>query len=283
MSHVSTALGEVELSSGEEVPIVTDHSDDSREKILRAAERIFAENGLAGASVRTITSAAGVNHALIGYYFGSKVALYEEVLERASELIARPKLEMLAQLREKYAEKPIPTRELVDAYIRSFFDGYGQPDSIPKTWLRFYGRCFSEHNDEVCQTTMHSGDIVRGAYIEEFTRTLPRLSKRDIVYRLGSLIGVISFWRGEIGFMDVHFEEEGQGQLHVDELVEEVISICCAIFKSPPARKDLTAGKRKIQQATIQKSITSLNKTDNLSTSSTRKSRRHRKRAGTES
>lgn len=262
---------------------VMEKGDDSREKILRAAEQIFAENGLAGASVRAITSAAGVNHALIGYYFGSKVALYEEIMERASELIARPKLERLTELKENYAAAPIPTRELVDAYIRSFFDGYGNPESIPNTWLRFYGRCFSEHHDEVNQATMHSGDKLRGAFIEEFKRTLPRLSRKDIVFRLGSLIGATNFWRAEFGFLDVHFDQEDQGQLEVDELIEEMISICCAIFTSVPARNDLTASKRKKQAATIQESITSRNETNKLSTSTERTSRRHRKRVGTES
>ena len=272
MSHGSTALGEVELSSGEEVPIVTDHSDDSREKILRAARQIFAEKGLTGASVRAITSAAGVNHALIGYYFGSKMALYEEVLERASEIITRPKLERLAELREEYGEAPIPIRALMDAYIRSFFDGYGEPQSITKIWVRFYGRILSEQNDEVHQATIQSGDQVRRAFLEEFELSLPELSRRELVYRFGSLFGVINFWRNETGFMDAHFEEEDQGQIDADELVEEVISICCAIFKSPSIKYELTGGKKLKQQ-----------KADIFSTPKARKSRRHRKRARTES
>jgi AcrR family transcriptional regulator len=262
---------------------VMEKGDDSRDKILRAAEQIFAEKGLAAASVRAITTAAGVNHALIGYYFGSKVALYEEVLERASTLISRPKLKRLAELKEEYGEAPIPLSDLIDAYIRSFFDDFGNPKSVPRTWLRFYGRVFSEQDDEVNRTTNRSVAHVRIAFLEELQRTLPDLSIKQLVYRLGAMIGTIAFWRGETGIMDDHFEDEELRHIDVDELVEEVISMCCAIFTSEPAKYDLMASKRKNQQATIQKSISSRNKTDKLSTPTTRSSRRHRKRVGTES
>ena len=45
---------------------------NSREAILLAAERIFAESGLAGARTDAIAAAAGVNKALLYYYFKSK-------------------------------------------------------------------------------------------------------------------------------------------------------------------------------------------------------------------
>ena len=251
-------------------------SDDSREKILRAAIQIFAEKGLAGASVRAITSAAGVNHALIGYYFGSKVALYEEVLERASELISRPKFEKLAELRAQYGEAPIPVRALLDAYIRSFFDDYGNPQSIAKTWLRFYGRFFSEQNDEVYQATTRAGGPVRNAFVEEFELALPELSRRQIVYRLGSMIGAISFWRGEIDFLDAHFEEQGHGHIDVDELIEEMISTSCAIFTMRPGNKKLASSRTKPGKASLQQS--NIAQHNDLTKPKALRSRRHRKR-----
>jgi len=55
--------------------------DDSRGAILRAAIGEFAEQGEAGARTDAIAQAAGVNKALIHYYFGTKEALYATVLE----------------------------------------------------------------------------------------------------------------------------------------------------------------------------------------------------------
>ncbi len=51
-----------------------------RGRILAAARRLFAEQGLEATSIRDITAAAAVNSAMVHYYFGSKELLYERVL-----------------------------------------------------------------------------------------------------------------------------------------------------------------------------------------------------------
>ncbi len=54
---------------------------ETRASILKAAERIFADAGLEGARTDAIARAAGVNKAMLYYYFRSKAALYSAVLE----------------------------------------------------------------------------------------------------------------------------------------------------------------------------------------------------------
>lgn len=54
----------------------------SRDAILDAAERLFALRGLAGTTIKQIGAEAGVNAALLYYYFPSKDALYDAVLDR---------------------------------------------------------------------------------------------------------------------------------------------------------------------------------------------------------
>jgi len=53
----------------------------TRQAILTAAARVFADTGLAGGRIETLAAAAGVNKALLYYYFGSKEHLYLAVLE----------------------------------------------------------------------------------------------------------------------------------------------------------------------------------------------------------
>ena len=50
----------------------TAHSAATHDRILDAAERLFAEHGVAGTSVRAITDQAQVNVAAVNYHFGSK-------------------------------------------------------------------------------------------------------------------------------------------------------------------------------------------------------------------
>jgi AcrR family transcriptional regulator len=58
--------------------------------IIRVAEKLFAEKGFNGTSVRDIAEAAGVNIAMISYYFGSKEKLMQALFEeRTSGIIGR--------------------------------------------------------------------------------------------------------------------------------------------------------------------------------------------------
>ena len=60
----------------------------TRERLLRAANRLFAENGYRGASVRDICNLAGANPGAVSYHFGGKKQLYRSVLRQAAASLA---------------------------------------------------------------------------------------------------------------------------------------------------------------------------------------------------
>lgn len=65
---------------------MTQVDDSPQTRILMAAGPVFAEKGFDGATVREISSAAGVNLAAVNYYFGDKEHLYLETVKRAREI-----------------------------------------------------------------------------------------------------------------------------------------------------------------------------------------------------
>jgi AcrR family transcriptional regulator len=67
---------------------------DKRDQILDAAEILFGRHGYDSAPVRDICSEAGVNVAMVNYYFGSKEGLFREMVRRKT-LVMRGKLEVL--------------------------------------------------------------------------------------------------------------------------------------------------------------------------------------------
>lgn len=59
----------------------TRDAQETREKILRAAEQKFSEKGFDGASISEIAKAVGVNSALLYYYFENKQAIMDELFD----------------------------------------------------------------------------------------------------------------------------------------------------------------------------------------------------------
>jgi TetR/AcrR family transcriptional regulator len=56
---------------------------ETRERILDAAHRVFLRKGTAGSRTQEVADEAGVNKALVHYYFGTKAALADAIFERA--------------------------------------------------------------------------------------------------------------------------------------------------------------------------------------------------------
>ena len=77
-------------------PKRTERSAATRQTILAAAEKVFAESGLAGARTDAIAARAGVNKALLYYYFKSKDRLYQAVLEDHFREFNRQALDLLS-------------------------------------------------------------------------------------------------------------------------------------------------------------------------------------------
>jgi AcrR family transcriptional regulator len=79
--------------------IVTRPSDITRERIMKAAERLFAERGYDATSIRAIVAKARVNQAAINYHFDGKDGLYREVLRTAFRALTEQQLEHADEMR----------------------------------------------------------------------------------------------------------------------------------------------------------------------------------------
>jgi TetR/AcrR family transcriptional regulator len=75
--------------------VPSERSAETRQRILDAAAREFAAHGLAGARTEAIAAAAGVNKALLYYYFDSKDRLYQAALEDIAARVRDTTMAML--------------------------------------------------------------------------------------------------------------------------------------------------------------------------------------------
>lgn len=93
---------------------------NKKEKILLAAEELFAEKGFEGTSVRELAKKASINIAMISYYFGSKEKLFESLVDFRTSYI-REKLQLLN--RDEVLDPVEKIKMAIDYYVDKVFSG----------------------------------------------------------------------------------------------------------------------------------------------------------------
>lgn len=111
----------------------TDRAAVTRERILDAAERLFAEHGVHAVSNRAVAEAAGQgNNAVVGYHFGTKTDLVRALIRRHAGAVDARREAMVAAL------GPDPgVRDWVDALVRPGAEHLAAAG--PPTWFARFG------------------------------------------------------------------------------------------------------------------------------------------------
>ncbi len=99
----------------------TQEAEDTRDRILFSAQKLFAKKGFDSTSVRDITSEAGCNVASVNYHFGGKDKLYLETFRSMLTFLRDQRLSVLGELMER---DEAPTLE---EFLQSFAEGFIDP------------------------------------------------------------------------------------------------------------------------------------------------------------
>jgi AcrR family transcriptional regulator len=99
---------------------------ETRERLLRAAERLFAERGFKDVTVREICGAADANVAAVNYHFGDKLGLYRSVLRMVLDAMR----DVTESAQQAGASKP--PEEQLRIYIDIFLRQLLRPESQAK-------------------------------------------------------------------------------------------------------------------------------------------------------
>lgn len=158
---------------------------DTKQRILAAAERVFADEGFAGASLRAITQQAEVNLAAVNYHFGSKTGLYRAVFERRIEPVNQ---ERIARLDALPTTRPPSVEEVVAAFIEPAILGARNWGPEGAVFMRISGRMFSEPGEH-----WHGIDElfseIKLRFTQAFDAALPDLSPQEHIWNMYMLMG----------------------------------------------------------------------------------------------
>jgi AcrR family transcriptional regulator len=152
---------------------------------LDAAERLFAEHGFDGASMRQITEAARVNVAAVNYHFGSKEELYCQVFVRRIVPVNQRRTELMDRAEEKAAGGSIPLAAIFDSFIRPVFE---MADRAP-SFLRLLARNIGAPPPFMAALLETQFRPLITRFLQALRVTLPDLPPQTIFWRMHFVIG----------------------------------------------------------------------------------------------
>jgi AcrR family transcriptional regulator len=158
---------------------------DRRREILVNAERLFAEFGYNGVSIRDIASAANVPIALVGYYFGRKEELFTTIFEHRLGYIE----ERIVRLKTINLDTPDPVLEIVCAWaepavnVRSSASG--------EAFSLLVARSVWDQGSVAQQMLQRYYDPLAEVFIETMMRALPNCDRVTIVWGYEYAIGAL--------------------------------------------------------------------------------------------
>lgn len=169
----------------------------TKDRILGAAEELFAQHGFAGTSLRQVTSHADVNIAAVNYHFGSKENLVNEVFRRRMDDMTADRL---GQLEIALKQHPGELKPILAAFVEPAL-AMAQNRHGGGAFVRVIARAYAEKNDSLRKfLSDHYGHVLR-EFGKAIAACVPSLSKEELYWRLDFLAGALTYAMADFGLI----------------------------------------------------------------------------------
>lgn len=168
--------------------VIANGAASTKDRILDAAERLLAKNGFEATSLRAITSEAEVNLAAVNYHFQSKDALIRAVIARRVGPVNQKRLAMLDAVEAAAGSGRLPLAPVIEAFVGPVIELRSRARLIAP----LLGRIFSENEEFLEHFFREHFTVVLERFLAAFERSLPELSREEVLWRLHFLIGSMS-------------------------------------------------------------------------------------------
>ena len=168
-------------------------SADTKTRILDAGERLFVEHGFEATSLRSLTTAAGVNLAAVHYHFGSKEELFQAVLTRRLDPMNQERIDLLARVEREAAGRPLSCEKILFAMLIPALRLARDEKRGGKDFLRLVGRAYADPAPFIRHFLSAQYAVMIGRYKEAFLKALPHLSRQELTWRLHFVMGALSY------------------------------------------------------------------------------------------
>jgi AcrR family transcriptional regulator len=176
--------------------IVSTITTDTKEQIISVAERLFAERGFAGTTLRNVIGEADVNLAAVHYHFGSKEELFRAVVKQFARPIVEQELALLEQLQ---AGGRVPSvEEILTAVLKPGLEFLAQAKELLPVHTQFMGRCWAEP-EPLKSIVRDEFAASMEAFLDVFQRALPDRSRSQLAWKFNLVIAALIRVQSEAG------------------------------------------------------------------------------------
>jgi AcrR family transcriptional regulator len=168
-------------------------SQDTKSRILDAAEHLFMEHGFEATSLRSLTAAASVNLAAVNYHFGSKEELFQAVLTRRLDAMNQERIDLLSKLEREAGERPVACEKILSAMLIPALRLARDEKRGGKNFLRLLGRAYADPAPFIRTFLSDQYADMIGRFKEAFLKALPHLTRQELTWRLHFVMGALSY------------------------------------------------------------------------------------------
>src|SRR5690606_2007084 len=227
-TYVSNALLRVELLVAQ---------SETGERILDAAEHLFAEKGFAETSLRLITSRAGVNLAAVNYHFGSKKSLIQAVFTR----FLNPFVSSLEQELDRLEQAGTPDlslEELLEMLVRLVLAVKPRSGDDLSIFMRLLGLAFSQSQGHLRKYLSSVYGRVFRRYLKLILRSAPELPRDVLFWRVHFMLGSAAFTLSSLKALKAMGETEYGERAGTDEILRQMVPVFAAGMRADLVRAE---------------------------------------------
>lgn len=204
---------------------------DTRGRILDAAERLLAERGFDGTSIRAVTRAAGTNPAAVHYHFGGKEALLHAVFDRILGPLKRERLARLNRVEEAVGDGPPELEAVLEAFIAPALQLIRDGGERGRLVGRFVGRAHTEPAGVVHRLIRQQFGEVGRRFERALGRALPHLPAAEVSRRLHWVVAILT------GLLALPPDDPRAADLRdPGRLIRRLVAFAAAGMRVPPER-----------------------------------------------
>jgi AcrR family transcriptional regulator len=167
----------------------------TKDRILSAAEDLFATYGFTGTSLRQVTSQADVNIAAVNYHFGSKENLINEVFRRRLDQLSAERIKALK------AADPASLESILAAFIAPAMALTLDRQGGGSAFVRVLARAYAEKNDGLRKFLSDNYGHVLRDFAKALAACLPKLDKEGLYWRLDFIAGALTYAMADFGMI----------------------------------------------------------------------------------